>query len=188
MRKIDRSYEAHQVQLGTLRYSKDAALRKCHDPEFLIGLGLGPLIGKQASNPKKAILEQFDITIKQLRRQGFIDLVASFESDLFGLVRQSTSHARDVLKQHYDQRKPFGQIPEDLARTGDDFSNLGGYKKLLMIDNNKSDRRRPLWNVISYRDYLAHGQRWQTNIDHISVDDAYAVLTAEMNWVEVKTA
>ncbi|MCJ2135659.1 hypothetical protein MKK69_16630 [Methylobacterium sp. J-026] len=182
-RKLDASYIALQSQLGAHAHARQAALRPGASTELLGGLGVP--IGNVVKDRRKAIQEHFKRVGRQIRRQGFIDLVSAFEADLFRLLRMASSKVRHVLKVHYGPEFPFAAYREDLARTSADFSNLGGYRRLLAVaSGSRVDPRTDLWEVIAYRDFLAHGERWAVPANPPTIDFAYATLSKEIDRVE----
>ena len=183
--KLDASYASLRLQLGAHDYAKSAALRPTATGELLNQLGLPDLVGTIVKNRSKTILEQFDQVGRQIRRQGFVDLVSSFEADLFRLLRMATSQARHVLNGHYDASGPFAAHREDLVRTTADFSNLGGYRRLLATPSpSQADPRADLWTVVSHRDFLVHGERWDFTAHPPTIDFAYRTLSNEIDRIE----
>lgn len=184
-RRLDICYAAIQMQLGAHDHARHAASRTTATTELLVRLGLPDSIGTIAKDRRKAVLEHFERTGRQVRRQCFIDLVSSFEADLFRLLAMASSKARHALKKHYGATDPFSISPEDLARTAADFSNLGGYKRLLS-ETTKSgvDPRRDLWIVISHRDWLAHGERWAPLATPPDLETAHRTLSRELDGLE----
>lgn len=184
-RRLDDSYAAVQMQLGAHDHARQAASRPTVTTELLVRLGLPDSIGTITKNRRKTVLEHFERTGRQIRRQCFIDIVSSFEADLFHLLGMASSKARHILKTHYEAAHPFSRSPEDLARTVADFSNLGGYRRLLS-ETTKSgiDPRRDLWNVVSHRDWLAHGERWASSATPPDIEAAYRTLSQELDRLE----
>ena len=161
-RKLDQSYISLMLQLGAHRHAREAALRPNATAAFLVELGLSDLVGALSKSRRKIISERFEVVGRQIRRQGFIDLVSAFESDAFRLLGIASSKVRHVLNQHYEPSYPFYLDREQLARTTEDFSNLGGYRKLLAKrSSSQIDPRMHLWQVVSHRDFLVHGERWE---------------------------
>ncbi|MFE1599362.1 hypothetical protein [Methylobacterium sp. ID0610] len=184
-RRLDDSYGAFRVQIGAHGYAKQAALRKTVSVELLTQLGLGEIIGTMSADRRKTLLEHFERVGRQIRRQGFVDLVSSFEADLFRSLRMATSQARHILNEHYGTGYPFAAHRQDLTRTTDDFSNLGGYRRLLAASSASAiDPRRDVWDVVSYRDFLAHGERWSAPAAPPTVEAAYRILSAELDRIE----
>ncbi|CAM3070936.1 hypothetical protein [Methylobacterium mesophilicum] len=182
-RKLDASYIALQSQLGAHAYARQAALRPGASAQFLSELGVP--IGDIVKNRRKAIQEHFERVGRQIRRQGFTDLVSSFEADLFRLLQMASSKVRHILNAHYEPDLPFAAHREDLARTTADFSNLGGYRRLLAVTSGSGvDPRKDLWEIIAYRDFLAHGERWAFPASPPTLDFAYATLSKEINRIE----
>ena len=85
-RRLDDSYAAVQMQLGAHDHARQAASRPTVTTELLVRLGLPDSIGTITKNRRKTVLEHFERTGRQIRRQCFIDLVSSFEADLFHLL------------------------------------------------------------------------------------------------------
>lgn len=182
-RQLDASYSALQSQLGAHAYARQAALRPGASVDFLGRLGVP--VGNVVKDRRKGIQEHFERVGRQIRRQGFTDLVSSFEADLFRLLQMASSKVRHVLNRHYETNFPFSAHREDLARTTADFSNLGGYRRLLAVTSaSRADPRKDLWEVIAYRDFLAHGERWEAPAAPPTIDFAYATLVKEIHRVE----
>ncbi|MCJ2055219.1 hypothetical protein MKL09_01485 [Methylobacterium sp. J-048] len=180
--RFDASYSALQSQLGAHAYARQAALRRTASADLLSQLGVA--VGDVVKDRRKAIQEHFERVGRQIRRQGFTDLVAAFEADLFRLIGVASSKVRHVLDLHYDAAFPFAACREDLARTSADFSNLGGYRRLLAVTaQSRADPRKDLWDVIAYRDFLAHGARWPCPAAPPTIDFAYATLANEIDRV-----
>lgn len=184
-RRLDTSYAAIQMQLGAHDHARHAASRTTATADFLVRLGLPDAIGTVAKDRRKVVLEYFERAGRQMRRQCFVDLVSSFESDLFRMLGMASSKARHTLKTSYDSAYPFSASPEELARTTADFSNLGGYKRLLSETARSGvDLRRDLWTVILHRDYLAHGERWAPIATPPDLESAYRTLSRELDGLE----
>ena len=184
-RKLEASYVVFTAQVGAHAYARRAALRHTASPELLVELGLTAILGRVVKDRRKAVQEHFERIGRQIRRQGFVDLVSAFEADLFHLMGMATSKARHVLKQHYDAAYPFADHRDLLARTPSDIANLGGYRRLLAMPARAgSDPRCDLWDIIAYRDYLAHGERWAFPADPPTIAFAYRVLSEEIRRVE----
>lgn len=184
-RRLDASFAAIQMQLGAHDHARRAASRATATTDLLIELGLPDSIGTIAKDRRKAVLEYFERTGRQIRRQGFVDLVSSFESDLFRLLGMASSKARHVLKMHYGAADPFSGSPDALVRTTGEVSNLGGYKRLFSEPTRSGgDPRRELWIVISHRDWLAHGERWAPLAAPPDLASAHRTLSRELDGLE----
>lgn len=184
-RRLDASYASFRMQVGAHEHAKRTALRQTATTDLLDQLGLSDLIGRAAKDRRKIILERFEHLGRQIRRQAFVDLVSSFEADLFRMLGMATSKARHVLNRHYDANDPFAVQRTDLVRTTADFSNLGGYRRLLATPSaSRIDPRSDLWDVVAYRDFLVHGERWAYPADPPTIGFAYQVLSREIDRVE----
>ena len=184
-RRLDAAQASLTLQIGMHAHAREAALRSGATAEFLIRLGLPDLVGQVGKDRRKTIQEHFERAGRQIRRQGFVDLVSSFEADLFRLLNMATSKTRHMLNRHYGADLPFGADRAELARTTGDFANLGGYRRLLATMSSSSpDPRRALWDVVSHRDLLVHGERWPSPGLPPSLEDAYRILSRELDRVE----
>ena len=181
--KLDEAYASVKMQLGAHAHAREAALRPGATAELLTALGLPDLVGEVVKKRRRAISEHFERTGRQIRRQGFVDLVSSFEADLFKLLGTATSKARHTVNQYYGSGYPFEEHKSELIRTVGDFGTLGGYRRLLSITH-RSDPRQDLWNVIAHRDCLAHGERWAPLSNPPTIDDAHATLSQELRRIE----
>lgn len=187
--RLEKSYRIYKLQLASYEFSKKAAGRAKSTPSLFADLGLTAEIGKKAKDPWKAILSEFDEFKRKLERQSFVDLVASFEYDLFQHIRVGTSHAVNVMDENYGDERAFADSSRILIRTAEDFSNLGGYrKKAGEADPASNHSETPLGRLIKYRDYLAHGERFEAPKDAPSVDEAYEILTAEITRIVSRRA
>lgn len=187
--KLEASYTAFLAQLGAHAYARRAALRQTSSPDLLVELGMSVALGTLVKDRRKAIQEHFERVGRQIRRQGFVDLVSAFEADLFRLLGMATSKARHVLKQHYDPAYPWAEHRDHLARTPADIANLGGYKRLLASSSPAgTDFRKDLWDIVAYRDYLAHGERWAFSAGPPGIDLAYHILSEEIRRIEAVPA
>lgn len=181
-RKLDEAYASLRMQLGAHAHAREAALRAGATAELLSALGLPDLVGAVVKKRRKTIAEHFERAGRQIRRQGFVDLVSSFEADLFGLLGRATSKERHAVDRHYGSGHPFEAHRSKLVRQVGDFGSLGGYRRLL--SSTRDDPRQELWDVVSHRDCLAHGERWASLRDPPTIDDAYAILSKELKRVE----
>lgn len=184
-RKLDEAHASFRLQIGMHAHAQDAALRSGATADFLIRLGLPDVVGQVGNGRRKIVQEHFERVGRHIHRQGFIDLVSSFEADLFRLLNMATSKTRHVLNQHYGSELPFESDRGELARTIGDLANLGGYRRLLATtSSSRPDPRRGLWDIISHRDFLVHGERWAPPDIPPTLEAAYRILSLELDHVQ----
>lgn len=178
---LEISFEMINLQLGAMNYARTQMTRQSVSPEMLVDVGLSHLVGKQPRTRDKAVKEEFEVCARQIRQQGVVTLVSVFEAELFKMLATASRDAKANLKLQGERSALFGSDIERFVRTVDDFANLGGFKRYMMKQPPSStDPRADLWEVVSYRDYLAHGERWPGPSQPPSLQSAYEILSREL--------
>lgn len=178
---LDVSFDMINLQLGAINYARIQMTRQSVSAEMLVDVGLSHLVGKQTKSRDKAVKEEFEVCARQIRHQGIVTLVSVFEAELFKMVATASRDAKARLNLHGEGTAFFGSDIERFVRTVEDFANLGGFKRFMMkLPPSPTDPRADLWDVVSYRDYLAHGERWPGPSQPPSLQSAYETLSREL--------
>ncbi len=121
----------------------------------------------EARYTRKSLQDFFDQSITpMLNEMCFIDLVRVFEQIVFEFVDNASGAIKSAIKKGSKEKYPFYLYAEKFVKGSErDIHNLGDVQKILEDresgDRNPSDLQKKLTNIVKYRNWLAHGNRFK---------------------------
>lgn len=91
----------------------------------------------------------------------FIDLVRVFEKTVFEFVNNASGEIKSAIKKGSKEKYPFYLCADKFVKVSEqDIHNLGDVQKILE-DKISPDLHKELTNIVKYRNWLAHGNRFK---------------------------